>query len=250
MEVIAETAGLVQGYRGRVVIRGLDLRIGPGRLGLLGPNGAGKTTLIRTLATVVPPRAGSLAICGERVDSERAARNARRNIGYLPQDFGYYPRFSIYDFVRYCAWLREVPGALAHEETTRAIAAVGLADRARDRLGSLSGGLVRRAGIATALVGQPRLLLLDEPTAGLDPAQRVDFRELLRSLPDVAVVLSTHLVEDVAAACDSVAVMNEGHLVFTGTSGALQAAASPRARGSSGFERGYMTLLDERMAAR
>ncbi|WP_224279715.1 ABC transporter ATP-binding protein [Streptomyces sp. LS1784] len=240
---IVVVRGLGQGYGSKRVISDLDLEVGPGVTGLLGPNGAGKTTLLRTLATVVPPREGEIEICGIRVVSEDTARRARRGIGYLPQDFGYYPSFSVYDFVRYCAWLREVPASVADRETRRVIEAVGLSDRASAKMKSLSGGMLRRAGIATAMVGSPRLLLLDEPTVGLDPAQRLEFRELIRSLSDSAVILSTHLVEDVSAVCSSVAVLSEGRFVFRGTPAELTEAAAADAVGDSPLERGYMTAL-------
>ncbi|MFI6639255.1 ATP-binding cassette domain-containing protein [Streptomyces sp. NPDC050504] len=236
---------LAQGYAGRCVIEGLDLSVEPGVTGLLGPNGAGKTTLFRTLATVAPPLSGKLELFGEPVTNERQARRARRRIGYLPQDFGYYPAFSVVDFVRYCAWLREVPAKKAEHATREALAAVGLADRDRHRMKSLSGGMLRRAGIAAAIVGSPSLLLLDEPTVGLDPAQRLDFRELIRSLAGAgaAVVLSTHLVEDVGAACDSVLVLNDGRVCHRGTPRQLAELAAPTAPGDSPLERGYMTVL-------
>jgi len=240
---LVSVSGLDQGYGKIRVISDLDLEIGAGVLGLLGPNGAGKTTLLRTLATVIPPRAGQLDICGDSIVSERAVRRARRNIGYLPQNFGYYPAFSVYEFVRYCAWLRGAPPRDAHELTTQAIDAVGLTDRSSVRMKSLSGGMLRRAGIATAILGSPRLLLLDEPTVGLDPAQRLEFRSLIRSLTGVAVVLSTHLVEDVSAVCDDVAVMLNGRFVFRGSPEMLSDAAADGAVGDSSLERGYMTVL-------
>ncbi|MEE1751836.1 ABC transporter ATP-binding protein [Streptomyces sp. SP18CS02] len=242
---IARLTALTQGYGGRRVIEDLDLSIRPGVTGLLGPNGAGKTTLFRTLATISPPQSGELELFGKPVTAERDVRQVRRRIGYLPQEFGYYPAFSITDFVRYCAWLREVPSKEAGPAVEEALAAVGLNDRARDRMKSLSGGMLRRAGIAAAIVGSPSLLLLDEPTVGLDPAQRLDFRSLIRSLArsGVAVVLSTHLVEDVGAACDTVLVLSEGQVVHSGTPQQLAERSTPTAPGDSPLERGYMTVL-------
>ncbi|MFF8911430.1 ATP-binding cassette domain-containing protein [Streptomyces olivaceoviridis] len=242
---IVRLTSLAQGYHGRRIIENLDLSIQPGVTGLLGPNGAGKTTLFRTLATITPPQSGQLELFGRPVTSERTARRVRRRIGYLPQDFGYYPAFSIADFVRYCAWLREVPSKQADSATKEALAAVGLADRARDRMKSLSGGMLRRAGIAAAIVGSPSLLLLDEPTVGLDPAQRLDFRKLIRSLAHAgaAVVLSTHLVEDVGAACDTVFVLSDGRIRHSGTPRQLAELATPTAPGDSPLERGYMEVL-------
>ncbi|RPK65648.1 putative ABC transporter ATP-binding protein YxlF [Streptomyces sp. ADI96-02] len=247
----ARLASVSQGYGDRRIIENLDLRLLPGVTGLLGPNGAGKTTLLRTLATIAPPQDGTLELFGAPVRSERDARRARRRIGYLPQDFGYYPAFTVTDFVRYCAWLREVPDRKAGPATDSALAAVGLAERARHRMRSLSGGMLRRAGIAAAIVGSPSLVLLDEPTVGLDPAQRLDFRELIRSLAreGAAVLLSTHLVEDVGAACDHVLVLNDGRVVHSGTPRQLAEQATPTAPGDSPLERGYMAALGNRRAA-
>ncbi|MBP2708165.1 ATP-binding cassette domain-containing protein [Microbispora sp. RL4-1S] len=245
MASIATVSDLRQGYGRRDVIRGLDLAVDAGVLGLLGPNGAGKTTLLRTLATVAPPREGLLKICGAPVRSERDARKVRRQIGYLPQDFGYFPAFTVEDFVHYCAWLRGVPKASADVAVNEAIECVNLADRRTAKLRSLSGGMLRRCGIAAAIVGFPRLILLDEPTAGLDPAQRLEFRALLRMLKrrGLAVVISTHLVEDVAAVCDTVAVMSGGRLVFHGLPDELVRAAVADAVGDTHIERGYMSVL-------
>ncbi|WP_329467409.1 ATP-binding cassette domain-containing protein [Streptomyces sp. NBC_01431] len=248
---VAQLTALTQGYGRRNIIDDLTLSIQPGVTGLLGPNGAGKTTLFRTLATIAPPQSGELQLFGKPVTSEREARRVRRRIGYLPQDFGYFPAFSIIDFVRYCAWLREVPAKDADSATHEALAAVGLSDRARDRMKSLSGGMLRRAGIAAAIVGSPSLLLLDEPTVGLDPAQRLDFRSLIRSLAraGAAIVLSTHLVEDVGAACDTVLVLSDGQVVHSGTPQQLAQLSTPTAPGDSPLERGYMTVLGNRGSA-
>ncbi|MEV5981227.1 ATP-binding cassette domain-containing protein [Streptomyces sp. NPDC052114] len=242
----ARLTALTQGYGRDRIIEHLDLTVSTGVTGLLGPNGAGKTTLLRTLSTIAAPRSGSVELFGERIRGERDARRARRHIGYLPQDFGYYPSFSVQDFVRYCAWLREVPGRTAREATRDALAAVGLADRAESRMKSLSGGMLRRAGIAAAIVGEPSLVLLDEPTVGLDPAQRLDFRKLIRSLAEdgAAVLLSTHLVEDVSVACDTVLVLQDGSIVHRGTPQELALSAAKDAPGDSPLERGYMTVLD------
>ncbi|MFF4413292.1 ATP-binding cassette domain-containing protein [Streptosporangium sp. NPDC001559] len=222
----------------------------PGVLGLLGPNGAGKTTLLRTLATAIPPRQGTVRICGSLVDSSRAARRVRHNIGYLPQHFGFYPSFSVYDFVRYCAWLRGVPGSTVDAAVHEAIEFVDLASRRKDTLKSLSGGMVRRCGIASAIVGWPRLVLLDEPTVGLDPAQRLEFRSVIRRLREAgtAVVLSTHLVEDVAAVCDTVSVLHEGRMIWQGPPDRLAASARPEVEADTPLERGYMSVLTRRGA--
>ncbi|WP_030381997.1 MULTISPECIES: ABC transporter ATP-binding protein [unclassified Streptomyces] len=238
-------AGLkVRAGRKRMAVDGLDLSLGTGVHGLLGPNGAGKTTLIRALATVLRPADGTLELLGESVGGRGEHRALRRRIGYLPQEFGYYKRFTVREFVEYMAWLKEVPKADIPAAVQRAVERVGLADRADARMRTLSGGMVRRVGIAQALVNDPAVLLLDEPTVGLDPAQRLRFRELLQELgADTCVVVSTHLVEDVGAACTHVVLLAEGRLVFQGTPDGLAAAGGPEHVGDSPLERGYSALL-------
>jgi ABC-2 type transport system ATP-binding protein len=234
----------VRAGRSKMAVDGLDLSLGLGVHGLLGPNGAGKTTLIRALATVLRPAGGTLSLLGTDVSGHAGKRELRRAIGYLPQDFGFYKRFTVREFVEYMAWLKEMPARDVPGAVQRAIERVGLADRAGDRMRALSGGMVRRAGIAQAIVNDPRILLLDEPTVGLDPAQRLRLRELLQRLgADTCVVVSTHLVEDVAAACTDVVLMNEGRLVFQGTPDRLAAAGGPGHAGDSPIERGYSALL-------
>jgi ABC-type multidrug transport system ATPase subunit len=226
-----------------MAVDGLDLSLGTGVHGLLGPNGAGKTTLIRSLATVLKPAAGKLTLLGSPAGSGDQ-RALRRKIGYLPQNFGYYKRFTVREFVEYLAWLKEMSKKDIPAAVQWAIERVGLADRADDKLKALSGGMVRRAGIAQAIVNDPDILLLDEPTAGLDPAQRVRFRELIGELgQDSCVLVSTHLVEDVAAACDDVVLFAAGKLVFQGTPDDLAAAGGSEHVGDSPIERGYSALL-------
>ncbi|MBD3010266.1 ABC transporter ATP-binding protein [Streptomyces sp. 5-10] len=230
--------------RNHMAVDGLDLSLGTGVHGLLGPNGAGKSTLIRALATVLRPAEGTLELLGESAGGMGEHRALRRRIGYLPQEFGYYKRFTVREFVEYMAWLKEVPKADIPAAVQHAVERVGLADRADKRMKTLSGGMVRRVGIAQAIVNHPTILLLDEPTAGLDPAQRLRFRELLQELgKDTCVVVSTHLVEDVAAACTDVVLFAEGRLVFQGTPDDLAAAGGPEHVGDSPLERGYSALL-------
>ncbi|WP_109641541.1 ABC transporter ATP-binding protein [Lentzea atacamensis] len=227
---------------GRNAVNGLSLRLGRGVHGLLGPNGAGKTTLIRTLATVQEPSAGTLSLLG--VPAGGKLRPVRRRLGYLPQNFNFYKRFKVREFVEYLAWLKEMPAARIPGAVDKALERVGLTDRAEDRMKSLSGGMVRRAGIAQAIVNDPELLLLDEPTVGLDPAQRLRFRELVVELGQQACVLiSTHLVEDVAAACADVVLVSEGSLVFQGTPADLATAGTTDHVGDSPIERGYSALI-------
>jgi ABC-2 type transport system ATP-binding protein len=235
----------------RMAVDGLDLAMGTGVHGLLGPNGAGKTTLVRALATVLRPAGGELALLGQPISGRSYLRSLRRQIGYLPQEFGFYPRFTVREFVEYLAWLKEMPAPEVPGAVQRAIERIGLTDRADDRMKTLSGGLVRRAGIAQAIVNDPQVLLLDEPTAGLDPDQRLAFRALLRELAqDTCVVVATHLVEDVVAACTEVLLIDAGRLVFQGGPADLQAAGGDRGDGAgdSPAERGYSAILRQHRA--
>src|SRR5215468_6453707 len=235
----------------RMAIDGLDLSMDSGVHGLLGPNGAGKTTLMRSIATVLRPAAGTLTLLGQTVNGRIDLRGLRRQIGYLPQEFGFYRRFTMREFIEYIAWLKEMPAAEIPGAVQRAIDRVGLTDRADHRMKTLSGGMVRRAGIAQAIVNDPRILLLDEPTAGLDPEQRLQFRALLREVgTDTCVIVSTHLVEDVAAACTDVVLIDAGRLVFQGVPADLSAAAGDAdTAGDSAAERGYSAILRRHRAA-
>jgi ABC-type multidrug transport system ATPase subunit len=240
-----EISDLTRRFGRTRAVAGVDLAVGPGVFGLLGPNGAGKTTLLRMLATVIPPSSGRLRLLGHDPGAYGPRKEVRRRLGYLPQNLGYYPGFTVVEFVEYFALLKEMPPARVHRAVAASVEQVGLGDKARAKLRTLSGGMLRRVGIAQAIVNQPELLLLDEPTAGLDPEQRVAFRALLRDLGRRAtVVVSTHLVEDVGAACARVALMDQGKLVFDGTPGELTARAEGSgAAGDAPLERGYSAVL-------
>jgi ABC-type multidrug transport system ATPase subunit len=241
-----ETAGLIRRFGRTVAVAGLDLQAGPGLFGLLGPNGAGKTTLLRMMATVIPPSSGTLRLLGRDPGAFGPRREIRRRLGYLPQSLGYYPSFTVLEFIEYFALLKELPPARVPGAVAAAVEQVGLGDKARAKLRTLSGGMLRRVGIAQAIVNKPELLLLDEPTAGLDPEQRVSFRAMLRDLGQRAsVVVSTHLVEDVGAACTEVALMHQGKIVFRGTPDELTARGVAGGAGDAPLERGYTAVLAE-----
>ena len=240
-----EISDLTRRFGRTQAVAGVDLETGPGVFGLLGPNGAGKTSLLRMLATVIPPSSGRLRLLGRNPSVYGPRREIRRRLGYLPQNLGYYPGFTVVEFVEYFALLKDMPAGRVPGAVAAAVERVGLGDKARAKLRTLSGGMLRRAGIAQAIVNQPELLLLDEPTAGLDPEQRVAFRALLRDLGQRAtVIVSTHLVEDVGAACSQVALMDQGKLVFHGTPVELTARAEgTAAAGDAPLERGYSAVL-------
>lgn len=243
MSTIAAARGVGHRYRRRTALRDIDAELRPGVLGLLGPNGAGKTTLLSILATVLRPTSGTVEIAGRVISSLAQARAARRIIGLLPQDFPFVTSYSALDMVRYSAWVRGVDRRMERHEAERCLRTVGLEAVAGMRMRALSGGMRQRVGLACALVGRPRILILDEPTVGLDPAQRLQFRDVLRSLDDVAVVLSTHLVEDVAAVADDVMVMNEGRALFRGSPEQLRHRAIDGVAGDTPLERAYMSVI-------
>ena len=278
-----EAYGLIRAFGRHRALDGLDLVATPGVVGLLGPNGAGKTTLLRGLATVAPFDAGRLRLLG-RDPSEAADRvEIRRRLGYLPQEAGFHRGFTCFEAIDYVAVLKEHAEPRArHEEVRRVLELVGLGDVATKKIRALSGGMRRRLGLAQALLGRPELLVLDEPTVGLDPEQRMRFRDLVSEAgAGRTVVLSTHQTEDVAAVCSHVVVVQHGRALFSGTPEELAAIArgrvwvddhrDPRARASwrigSGrhhlvgdpppgadlvepsIEDGYLLLLDPQAAA-
>jgi ABC-2 type transport system ATP-binding protein len=223
-------AGVTRSFRGHAAVAGVDLSAGPGVTGLLGPNGAGKTTLLRIVATVLAPDRGRLRLLGHDPGTPAGRLAIRRRLGYLPQEPGFHRGMTVFDFIDYVAILKELTDRRArHDEVRRVIELVGLAQVSGKRIRALSGGMRRRVGLAQALLGDPDLVILDEPTAGLDPEQRLRFREIVSRIGEGrTVILSTHQTEDVAAACQTVVVLHEGRCVFTGTPAGLIEQAAGR----------------------
>lgn len=239
--------GMVQRRGKRTVLRGVTFSLDSGVTALLGPNGAGKTTLLETVVTLLPPAGGNIQVLGEDYSDKKARERARERIGYLPQNFGYVASFSVEDFVSYVAWTKGMKGESGAQAVREAIAAVGLTGSASVRMAKLSGGMRQRAGIAAAMVHRPGFLVLDEPTVGLDPRQRSDFRKLVRGLAATTpVLLSTHLTDDVSAMCDDVLVLEDGDIVFQGTVRELAAAGASSEEGDTELERGYHTVVGRR----
>ena len=200
-------------YRGGVrALADFSLELGPGVLGLLGPNGAGKSTLMRILATLTRPTEGRVTWDGRDLASEPDA--AREVLGYLPQDFGVYPNLSAVEFLEYLAAAKGLEPRAARRRIEELLELVNLGDARRRPLGGFSGGMRQRVGVAQALLNDPRLLIVDEPTGGLDPEERVRFRNLLSELPgERIVILSTHIVSDVEAVATDIAIIARGRLV-------------------------------------
>ncbi|UNK43484.1 ABC transporter ATP-binding protein [Luteimonas sp. S4-F44] len=213
--------GLTKTYANGVrALDGVTLDIPRGMFGLLGPNGAGKSSLMRTLATLQSADAGSVTLVGEggTIDVLRDKDAVRRQLGYLPQDFGVYPKVSALDLLEHFAVLKGLTERKVRREVVDGLLQqVNLWEARKRKLGTYSGGMRQRFGIAQALLGNPRLVIVDEPTAGLDPEERNRFLNLLAAIgEDVAVILSTHIVEDVTDLCPTMAIMNRGQVLLTG----------------------------------
>ena len=210
-------------YRGgKLALNGVSLDIGNGMFGLLGPNGAGKTSLIKILATLLKPTAGSIQIDGLDLDKNR--KQIRKQIGYLPQEFTSFPKLTAREFLDYVARLKGIRSRKARASLIdNVLENVGLSDARDRRADKLSGGMKRRLGIAQSLIGGPRILIIDEPTVGLDPEERVRFRNLLSDLSreEKIIILSTHIVGDISSTCARIALLDEGEVVFSGPPGEL-----------------------------
>lgn len=209
------------GVGGKAVhaLNGIDLNIGSGMFGLLGPNGAGKTTFMRILAGIVNPSGGSIRVNGHDLTTESGKQAVKSMLGYLPQELGMYPELTAEQFVDYMAILKGLDDHQKRKQRVgQVLDMVGLGDSAQRKIKGFSGGMKRRVGIAQALVNDPKLLIVDEPTAGLDPEERIRFRNLLVNLAsDRVVLLSTHIVEDIGQTCRDLAVLAKGRILFRGS---------------------------------
>ena len=211
MELVIDR--LTKQFQNKIAVDRVSLRLHSGVFGLLGTNGAGKTTLMRMLCGILQPTSGTITFDGLDVREE----GYRAILGYLPQDFGYYPEFTAMDFLLYMAALKGLPKQSAKRRANELLELVGLQDMGRKKIKTFSGGMKQRLGIAQALLNNPKLLILDEPTAGLDPKERVRFRNLIQQLgKDSIVLLSTHIVSDIEHIADEVLMMKDGTLIYHG----------------------------------
>ena len=200
-------------YKNKIAVDRISFELTEGVTGLLGANGAGKTTLMRMMAGILTPTSGEINADGINVSTE----NYRALLGYLPQDFGYYPEFSAKEFLEYFAALKGIDKRKAKEKTKELLELVGLSDVAGKKIKSFSGGMKQRVGIAQALLNDPKILILDEPTAGLDPKERVRFRTLIEELGKNSIVLlSTHIVTDIEHIADRIIMMKDGSMIWQG----------------------------------
>ena len=211
MELIIDR--LSKQYKNKIAVDRISIRMQKGVYGLLGANGAGKTTLLRMICGVLRPTSGTISYDGIDVGEE----SYRAVLGYLPQDFGYYPEFTGIDFLLYMAALKGIGKSAAKKRAEDLLQIVSLTDSAKKKIKTYSGGMKQRLGIAQALLNNPKLLVLDEPTAGLDPKERVRFRDLIEKLgEDSIVLLSTHIVSDIEHIADQVLMMKDGQMIYQG----------------------------------
>jgi ABC-2 type transport system ATP-binding protein len=221
----ATVVGVSKKFRRTRALEDVSFELSSGITGLLGPNGAGKTTLLRIMATILVPDSGEVRLLGRRTDDADQRTDVRRRLGYLPQELEYPRGFTTFGFVDYMAILKEWDDhTTRHDEVRRVLDVVQLTDVATKKIRALSGGMRRRLAIAQALIGAPQLLLLDEPTTGLDPEQRVNLRSVLSRI-DATTLLSTHQTQDVEALCDQVIVLDQGRIRFHGAVTDLVATA-------------------------
>ncbi|MCM1330909.1 MAG: ABC transporter ATP-binding protein [Ruminococcus sp.] len=206
-------------YGRKQALKNINLTIEQGMFGLLGRNGAGKTTLMKTLAALHNKQKGKITVCGVPIEN---AKEIRAITGYLPQDFSMYPSMTVAESLDYLGVLSGMDGALRKKRIDTLIGRVNLAEQRNKKVKALSGGMKRRLGIAQALLHDPKVLIVDEPTAGLDPEERIRFRNLLCEVAeDRTVILSTHIVGDIEATCEDIAIMNGGEILWKGTVSAL-----------------------------
>ena len=216
--MIIETSNLTKKYSNKVTaLNNVSLSIDTGIFGLLGRNGSGKTTLMRILTTLIEPTGGTASILGMDITPANKTQ-LKRSIGYLPQEFGFYPEFSVHDYLMYIASIKGMRTSIARKRVTELLRQVGLAKMQNRKMKKLSGGMKRRAGIAQAMLNNPKILILDEPTAGLDPNERIRFRNLISELSqDRLVLLSTHSVSDIEYIANQVLLMKDGKISHSGT---------------------------------
>lgn len=247
MSLVVENVSFAYGRR--VVLQDVNLNLGAGVYGLLGPNGAGKSTLLNVVASLAKPRTGAVLINGLNLANKTERTQARSQIGFLPQRFSIASRMSVQRHVEYAAWTNGVSDRECAIAAEHALAVVQLSDLATRRAGTLSGGQRQRLGIACAIAHRPSVLLLDEPTVGLDPAQRFEVRSYLGEIgQDATVLVSTHLVEDVALIAEQLIVLNDGRIRFVGSVNELAACGGERPEYMGELEAGYHAVLTREVA--
>ena len=240
-----ELNGISKTYKGgKDALKSVDLALSsPSLIGLVGPNGAGKSTMMKLLTANLLPSAGEILIDGQPLAKQE--KMLRSSLGYLPQEFGLFEDLTTQQFLDYMAALKGIGAKDAKREISRVIALTHLEEKRRAKIRTLSGGQKQRVGIAQAMLGDPKLIIFDEPTVGLDPAERVAFRNLFaEEAKRKLIILSTHIIEDVQSACDHLIVLNRGEILYAGTPGAMMAD-----RLTDSLENAYISLMEGRKDA-
>lgn len=238
-------SNLVKQYSKDVVaLKDVSLSIDKGIFGLLGRNGSGKTTLMRILTAILEPTKGTVQILN--LESNRVNNmEIKRNIGYLPQEFGFYKEFTVFEILQYICLIRDIDKAQHEQLITEALEKVNMLEDTKKKFKELSGGMKRRVGLAQAILGTPPILIVDEPTAGVDPEERIRIRTLLRDYGQhKTVVLSTHIVEDIEYTCNKLAILEKGNLLFNGTLSELSEITSEKSSNPS-LEESYLIMLEQ-----
>ncbi|MBE6484490.1 MAG: ATP-binding cassette domain-containing protein [Actinomycetaceae bacterium] len=238
-------------YGRRQVLHDIDLAASRGVTGIVGPNGAGKTTLLSVISTLRRARSGSVTICGHDVNTRTGMQAARDRLGVLPQSFRLVPHMRVADTIAYAAWSHGVPSSEARERAGEAAELLEISDLLEQRVGRLSGGQRQRVGIAATIAHRPEVLVLDEPTVGLDPEIRMGLRSALKEIGrETCVILSTHLIEDVAILCDKMVVISQGHVRYTASPKDLESQVNVEFAGDQGvmgspLELAYLAVLSK-----
>lgn len=237
---------LKMSFKKKEILKGIDFSFTNGVYGILGPNGAGKTTLIRCIAGLYQPKHGKILYNGKPIEK---SKNYLANIGYLPQSFGMFKELKPTDALMLLANLKGIDKKAAKAEALRVLDIVNLSDELDKNVGSFSGGMLRRLGIAQAFLGDPEIIIFDEPTAGLDPEERIRFKNIISCISkEKTVIISTHIVEDVEAVCDKILIMNDGKVLKSGTCGEIAECARDKVYivpANSGFMAGGKSVVQK-----
>lgn len=218
-----EILDLHKSFKKKEILKGIPINLDTGVYGLLGTNGAGKTTLMRCVVNLYNPTKGCIKFQGKDI-----TKNVEysKNIGYLPQKFGLFKELTVYEMLEYFATLKKIPKESIDEYIRTSLQTVNLENKMNDKISTLSGGMIRRVGIAQAILGDPKIIIFDEPTAGLDPEERIRFKNLISDIKkDKIIIISTHIVEDVEACCDKIIIMDDGKILREGTSQEIKSIA-------------------------